>query len=118
MMDACSSAPRGVARTRIVPILVRHGVTAMLCGHDHGYERSELPGGLTAVVTGGAGAGTYPKHANAATQNPYSAAFSAKHHYSLIRVEGDTAVLTAVTPEGQVIDRRTWAARRRKQQQR
>lgn len=100
-----------VARKHIVSLLEKHSVTALFAGHDHGYERSETPGGLTAIVTGGAGAGVYPKRADAAKQNPYSKAFAAKHHYCLLRIDSDAAVLTAVTPAGDVLDTRTWGPR-------
>jgi hypothetical protein len=105
--------PGRATRTRIVPILERHRVTAIFDGHDHGYERSELPSGLTAVVTGGAGAGAYEKRGDATRQNPYSKVFAEQHHYSLVRIDGDTATLTAVTPDGEVLDARTWTAARR-----
>ncbi len=99
------------ARNHLVPILKRHGVTALFGGHDHGYERSELPGGLTAIVTGGAGAGTYPKRNDAEKQNPYSRAFAREHHISLLRITRDSATLQVVTPKGKQIDTRTWSAR-------
>ena len=44
------------ARDVIVPLLEKHGVTAMFASHDHNYERSVLPSGLTCITTGGAGA--------------------------------------------------------------
>lgn len=100
-----------VARNRIVPMLSRHGARALFGGHDHGYERSELPGGLTAIVTGGGGAGTYPKRDDAAKQNPHSKAFAAKHHLSLLRIGPDGATLRVLTPDGKQIDTRTWSAR-------
>jgi hypothetical protein len=100
-----------VARTQIVPILEKHRVTAFFTGHDHGYERSELPSGLSAIVTGGAGAGSYGKHPDAAGQNPHTAAFATKHHFCLLRVDAAAVTLTAVTPEGETIDTRTWSAK-------
>ncbi len=98
------------ARNHLVPLLQRHRVNALFGGHDHGYERSELPGGFSAVVTGGAGAGTYPKRDDAEKQNPHSKVFSQEHHLSLLRIGQDSATLRAVTPEGKQIDTRTWSA--------
>jgi hypothetical protein len=98
------------ARNYLVPLLDRHEVDALFGGHDHGYERSELPGGLSAIVTGGAGAGTYPKREDAEKQNPYSKVFAQKHHLSLLRIGKDSATLRVITPEGKQIDMRTWSA--------
>ncbi len=97
------------AREHVVPILLRHRVTALFAGHDHGYERSELPQGLSAIVTGGAGAGTYPKRSNPREQNPYSKVFATQHHYSLLRVEPEAASLRVLTPDGKQLDERTWS---------
>jgi 3',5'-cyclic AMP phosphodiesterase CpdA len=105
------------ARNHLVPLLNKHGVAALFGGHDHGYERSELPGGLTALVTGGGGAGTYPKRTDAQKQNPYSKAFAAKHHYSLLRIDDGNATLRVLTPEGRQIDTRRWTAKPRKEKQ-
>lgn len=102
-------------RNRIVPILEKHDVAGLFCGHDHGYERSELPGGLSAIVTGGGGAGTYPKREDARKQNPYSKAFGTEHHFSLLTIAPDAATLRVLTPEGEEIDKRTWSANSRKE---
>jgi hypothetical protein len=99
--------PSRIAREQIVPILEKCGATAMFCGHDHGYERSELPSSLTAITTAGGGAGLYPKRDDR-SQNPYSTLTVDKHHYSLLRTEGGKATFTAITADGTVIDTRTW----------
>ena len=95
----------------IVPLLAKYKATAMFAGHDHLYERSELPGGLTHVVSGGAGAPLRGKVAGADEQNPHSKAFASKLHFCLIEAAGDTCTLRALTPGGEEIDRRTWSAR-------
>jgi hypothetical protein len=102
--------PTRIARTQILPLLENYRVTALLAGHDHGYERSELPGGLTHIVTAGGGAGLYPVHENGRA-NPFSTKLVDQHHYSLLRLEGADAVFTAVTADGTVIDSRTWKGR-------
>lgn len=96
-----------IARDQLVPLLEKYRVAAMFCGHDHGYERSELPSGLTTITTAGGGAGVYPKRDDS-RQNPYSTVLVDKHHYSLLRIDGRKAVFTAVTADGQTIDTRTW----------
>ena len=59
------------ARQTIVPLLRKYKATAYICGHDHCYERSELPGGVSHVISGGAGAPLRQKMPTAAAQNPY-----------------------------------------------
>ncbi len=95
----------------IVPLLTKYKATAMFAGHDHVYERSELPGGLTHVTSAGAGAGLYKKTEDAEKQNPYSKVFQAVRHYCIVDVTGDTATLKAIDLNGKVIDSRTWSAR-------
>ena len=98
------------AQDVIIPLLVRHKATALFAGHDHFYERSELPG-ISHVITAAAGASQRRKGPEAGKQNPYSKVFASKLHYCLVEVAGDTAVMTARTPGGEVIDRCTWKAR-------
>ena len=97
------------SRVVIVPLLIKYKATAFVVGHDHFYERSELPGGLTQVITGGAGAPLLNK--NDKKQNPYAKAVAYKLHYTLLEVHGDTCTLKAITPSGQIIDQTSWKAR-------
>jgi hypothetical protein len=99
------------AREVIVPLLVKYGATAMITGHDHLYERSELPGGLTHIIAAGGGAPLYRPVDNAGEQNPYSKAVFSTLHYCLFTVAGDACRMEAVTPDGQVLDTKLWRAR-------
>lgn len=92
------------ARQVIVPLLEKHRVTAMVNGHDHYYERSELPGGLIQIITGGAGDSRDGQRAEARRQNPYSKVHAKGQHYSLIEVNGDACTLRAITPTGAILD--------------
>lgn len=103
-----------VARDVLMPLLQKYNVAAMFAGHDHIYERSEPDDGVTVIVTGGAGAPMYEMVKNAEKQNPYSKAFASKLHYCLITVDGDVCTMKVITPEGEVIDTRTWPARKGK----
>ena len=100
-----------LGRQTILPLLDKYRATAMFCGHDHDYERSELPSGLTIVVAGASGAPIYKKVDDAAIQNPFSAAFASLHHFCLVEIDGDTCQMQALTPRGQTIDSRIWKAR-------
>jgi 3',5'-cyclic AMP phosphodiesterase CpdA len=93
------------------PLLVKYKATAMISGHDHFYERSEPPGGVTMIVTGGAGAPLYKPVANAKAQNPYSKIVSSNLHYCLFTVEDDRCTMQAFTPTGEVLDTQVWSAR-------
>jgi hypothetical protein len=95
----------------IMPLLEKYDATAMIAGHDHIYERSEPPGGVTMIISGGAGAPLYRKSETAEKQNPYSKVFHSKLHYCLFRVRGDTCTMEARTPGHEVLDGRTWRAR-------
>jgi hypothetical protein len=95
----------------ILPLLAKYRATAMIAGHDHNYQRSEPPEGVTVIVTGGAGAPLYEKSQEAEKQNPYSQAFAAVLHYCLFVIEGDACTMQALTPEGETLDTRIWRAR-------
>lgn len=95
----------------IVPLLRKHKVTAMIVGHDHMYERSELPGGLTHIISGGAGAPLRGQSRQAEEQNPHSKVCRTRLHYCILEVKGDTCTMKAVGLDGKVFDTRTWKAR-------
>ena len=101
------------AQEVIMPLLAKHDVTAMIAGHDHNYQRSEPPNGVTMIIAGGAGAPRYPKVANAEKQNPHLKVFAADLHYCLFEVDGDRCKMTVLRPDGTAIDTRSWTARPR-----
>ncbi|UCC71005.1 MAG: metallophosphoesterase [Gemmatimonadota bacterium] len=103
--------PARDAREIIIPILSKRGATAFVAGHDHVYERSELPDGLTAITCGGGGAGLYRRTEDADLQNPYSQVFFDLHHFCLFEASSDRVTLQAVTPAGELLDAREWRAR-------
>jgi len=100
------------ARDVVLPLLERHRATAVFSGHDHCYERSEPPGGVTAVISAGAGSRLYNRSTHP-EQNPYSEVFESVHHYCLLAVGDDRCELKAVALDGHVVDTRTWAPRTR-----
>ena len=100
-----------VAQQILMPLLEKHRVTAVFAGHDHNYERSDPPGGVTVVVTGGAGAPMRDKTPTAEKQNPHSKVFAKQLHYCLLTVDDKTCTMKVYTPEGEIIDQRVWNAR-------
>lgn len=99
-------------RNVIVPMLVKHRATAFVVAHEHHYERSELPGGLMQIISGGAGAPRSGRSPQAARQNPHSRVFAETLNYCLFEVDGDTCTFKAKTPDGRVIDTLAWHARK------
>jgi len=100
------------SQTVIMPLLEKYKATAMITGHDHVYERSEPPGGVTHITSGGAGAPRYNKTKTAAKQNPHSKAFAPELHYCLFAPAGENYVLKALTPDGKELDTRTFKPRK------
>ncbi|MHC4884475.1 MAG: metallophosphoesterase family protein [Planctomycetota bacterium] len=98
-----------LSRSVMLPLMQRYGGTAILSGHAHSYERNELPGGLTCIVSGGAGAKLYRRSAKAS--NPYSKRFARAHHYLVFEVEPQRVTVKAVDLAGRILDQRRWGPR-------
>lgn len=90
-------------REDLEPILVRHEVDLVFCGHDHAYERTVPIGGVTHVVSGGGGKGLYPLG-----RSEWTAFSKSAHHAVLVRVDGGRLSLEAIEPDGIVLDRMTF----------
>jgi len=97
----------------ILPLLAKYNATAYVSGHDHYYERSEPPGGVTTIICGGAGGTLDGRDRGWEHRNPHSTAFASRHHYLLFDVTGETCTMTAIAMNGETIDTRTWQARPR-----
>lgn len=102
------------------PILEKYGVTALLAGHDHCYERSE-PGKTTMLIAGGAGAHLYKsEHAK---DNPHSKIYRSEYSFIVFKSDGKTCSMKAYaygglkTPDEErkleEIDKREWEARKK-----
>ncbi|MGH8999782.1 MAG: metallophosphoesterase family protein [Acidimicrobiia bacterium] len=84
------------------PIIEGHRVPLVLNGHDHLYNRFVSPAGTTYVVTGGGGRPLYAHRAGCGGAG--LAASAVRHHFVGVEVSGTRMTLTAVTPDGVVID--------------
>jgi hypothetical protein len=100
-----------MGRKVILPLLAKHKATAMFTGHDHFYERSELPEGITQIISGGAGAPLRQETEEAGAQNPHAKAKAFELHFCLFEVDGDTCTMKALATDGRLLDKRTWKAR-------
>lgn len=86
-------------------MLKARGITAVLAGHDHTYQRL-VQDGLTTVVTGGGGAPLYAR-----TQvTPGVEAFSSVYNWTRLDLEGGRVALQAFALEGTLLDRATLPA--------
>ena len=83
----------------IQPLCEKYQVLIVFAGHNHYYARAEV-NGVQHVTTGGGGA---PLHdPDPGCQNVVTA--TKEHHFCKVEIEGDLLTLTAVTPDGKVID--------------
>ncbi|MFH1863252.1 MAG: metallophosphoesterase [bacterium] len=98
-------------RNRFWGILCRYGVLAAFFGHDHNYSRALIDTSVNPafdppiwqITTGGAGAPTYTQEHNVPWAEAVQA-FYPLHHLVMIEVAGDRVKLTALSPEGTVIE--------------
>jgi len=94
-------------REHFPDIFRKYGVDIAFAGHSHIYERffpvrpqsDRRAHPVTYITTGGAGAGLYDS-----PDNPFLAAHAKKHHYVVISIDGNVLHLSALTPEGELID--------------
>jgi hypothetical protein len=94
-----SGGARGAAAlASIVPVAQRHGVEAIVSGHENVYEHG-VAGGQHYFITGGAGAviGSAVRKATTVTSR-------GEPHYLLLEVDGDTATMRAKDAAGGVFD--------------
>ncbi len=83
------------------PLLRRGGVSLVLQGHNHMYERI-VAGGITYVTTGGGGAQVYPC-VRLFTDGLRRCAL--EHHFLVVTATARAVAVRAVTPRGRTIER-------------
>jgi predicted phosphodiesterase len=91
---------RALRAAGIADLFRRHRVDLVVAGHDHIYERGEEHG-LRYLVTGGSGASLY----DLTTRRPYTQVFARQHHYVRVDVTREELSVTALRPDGSVLDR-------------
>lgn len=109
MYSSGTHGGEGVTHGKIVPVLDTHGVHLVLCGHDHGYERTvavrnetvmENPAdGTTYVTAGGGGAYLYTFVGDWFTAHAESV-----FHMVVVTIDERVLTLTAVRHDGTVMD--------------
>ncbi len=79
----------------------RRGVSLVLSGHDHMYERGTSAEGLKYIVTGGGGAPLYPDNSELPSQQH----FEAVHHYLSFEIDGPNVSIHVVRSDGSTLER-------------
>ena len=98
-----STGPHGSdlsVREMVHPAARDCGVSLVLSGHDHLYERSVPIDGVTYVVTGGGGHRVYPCGAT----EEWVARCTPAHHFLYISISRQKTLVQAVGPDGEVFD--------------
>ncbi|MDP6944665.1 MAG: metallophosphoesterase family protein, partial [Myxococcota bacterium] len=79
---------------RLLPLFREMGVTAVLSGHDHYYERGLSAFGMPYVISGGAGASLYEISEPSTAPHEVMAGESV-HHFVVVDVDGPDVTFTA-----------------------
>jgi hypothetical protein len=87
-------------RTYIQPLCEQYGVQLVLNGHNHYYARCGV-NGVKHITTGGGGA---PLSDGRIDYSEYVEVYVKANHYCKIDIVGEQLTLTAVKPDGTVID--------------
>ena len=87
----------------LLPMFHEYGVTAIISGHDHYYERGFTNNGIPYIISGGGGAGLYSL--GDPSDDPHTvAANESAYHYVVVEVTGQLVRFQAKNTEGGVID--------------
>ncbi len=79
------------------------GVTAIISGHDHYYERGAAHNGIPYVITGGGGAPLY--EVGEPSEAPHEVAYNESvEHYRRVDVDGVLMTVSARGIDGRIID--------------
>lgn len=90
---------------QLAPILKRHGVDAVLAGHNHFYARMVPQDGIRYFVTGGGGRSVYDPRPEAG----YMAAGDGFYHFLYVRLTRERFEYYAIDDEGRSRDAGWWA---------
>lgn len=93
-------------REVLEPVLVRHGVSVVLAGHDHIYERLKpQSGGILHFVTG---AGGQLRRGDLRSDPETAKGFDTDQHFLLMEIAGDDLFFQAVSRTGKTVDSGTF----------
>jgi MYXO-CTERM domain-containing protein len=90
----------------LLPLFKASGVSLIISGHDHYYERGVSGNNIPYMITGGGGAPLYAT--GAPSPAPHTVAVNAvKYHYAVIDVQGPQIKVLVKTPDGKQLDQYT-----------
>jgi len=89
-------------RSNWAPLFEQAGVTMVLSGHEHNYQRFEV-GGVEYVVSGGGGAGLYALK-DCTKGHPARIAGEAIHHFLAISQTPNGLTVQVVASDGSIVD--------------
>jgi hypothetical protein len=90
----------GMVASGVVELMRERGVSLLLAGHDHAYERGDADG-LKYIVTGGGGAPLYREN----DPLPWQRTFEASHHFLEIDADAERMRVTVHRLDGTLIER-------------
>ena len=89
-------------RAAMEPLLITYGVSLVLTGHDHLYERSKPQHGITHFV---AGSGGKLRRGDYRPNQPFSArVVDTTNVFVVMEVNGDQLVFNSIATDGSVVD--------------
>lgn len=88
-------------RTVLEPIFVKHGVSVVLAGHDHTYERTKPQKGIYHFVVGSSGS---LRKGDLARTTITEKGYDQDYVFMLVEIVGDELYFAALTRTGQVVD--------------
>jgi Calcineurin-like phosphoesterase len=92
-------------REVLEPIFVKHGVSVVLTGHEHFYERIKPQKGILHFISGGGG----KLRPGDIMKNPQTAkGFDSDLHFMLMEIDGDDLWFQAVSRTGKTVDSGTF----------
>ncbi|HTV00780.1 MAG TPA: metallophosphoesterase [Luteitalea sp.] len=89
-------------RAAMEPLLIKYGVSLVLTGHDHLYERSKPQHGITHFV---AGSGGKLRPGDFRPNQPFSARLvDTTNVFVVMEVKGDSLTFNSIATDGSVVD--------------
>lgn len=93
----------------LMPLFEETGVSLIVSGHDHYYERGESANGIPYIITGGGGAPLYA--ISDPSRDPHTVAMNRMvEHFIVVDVDGRELSATVVDIDGNTFDRVSVAA--------